>query len=171
MIKIALTNLGKYNEGQLVYKWLNLPATEEEIEEAKDAIGINEEYEEWYISDYETDIEELKVGKYEDIEYINELAERFENINYDEQDAVRAVMEATGYSLAEALDTVENGGYTLYSECNTLTELARELFNEGDFGDTRAMGILANYIDFESLGDDLGCDGYYETSYGIIYVD
>lgn len=29
MLKIALTNLGKYNEGQLVYKWLELPATED----------------------------------------------------------------------------------------------------------------------------------------------
>lgn len=25
MLKIALTNLGKYNEGYLVYKWLDLP--------------------------------------------------------------------------------------------------------------------------------------------------
>lgn len=31
MLKIALTNLGKYNEGCLVYKWLDLPATEGEM--------------------------------------------------------------------------------------------------------------------------------------------
>ena len=171
MIKVALTNLGKYNEGELVFKWLELPATEEEIEEAKVAIGINEEYEEWFISDYETAIEGLHIGEYENLDYINELAERFEDMNYDEQDAVGAVIEATGYSLEEALDIVEKGSYTLYSECDTLEDLARELFDDGCFGDTKAMGILVNYIDYASLGYDLGCDGYYETSFGVICVD
>lgn len=171
MIKVALTNLGKYNEGKLVFKWLDLPATAEEIEEAKVAIGINEEYEEWFISDHETALEGLYIDEYEDFDYINELAERFEDMNYDEQDAVGAVIEATGYSLEEALDIVEKGSYTLYSECDTLEDLARELFDDGCFGDTKAMGILVNYIDFASLGDDLGDDGYYETSYGVICVD
>lgn len=171
MIKVALTNLKKYNEGKLVFKWLELPATEEEIEEAKDAIGINEEYEEWFISDYETAIEGLHISEYEDFDYINELAERFENMNYDEQDAVGAVIEATGYSLEEALDIVEKGSYTLYSECDTLEDLAWELFDDGCFGDPKAMGILVNYIDFNSIGSDLGNDNYYETSYGVICVD
>ena len=30
-LRVALTNLGKYNEGELIFKWLDLPATEEEI--------------------------------------------------------------------------------------------------------------------------------------------
>lgn len=171
MIKVALTNLGKYNEGELVFKWLDLPATAEEIEEAKVAIGINEEYEEWFISDYETALEGLNIGEYEDFNYLNELAERFEAMNYDEQDAVGAVVEVTGYSLEEALDIVKKGSYTLYSKCDTLEDLARELFDGGCFGDTTTMGILVNYIDFASLGYDLGYDGYYETSYGVIYVD
>ena len=171
MLKIALTNLGKYSEGQLVYKWLDLPATEEEIEEAKEAIGINEQYEEWFITDYETDIEGLKVGEYEDLEALNELAERYENLTYNEQDAVAAVIEANGYDLEEALDIVERGAYTLYSHCDTLEDLAQSLFDDGCFGDTKAMGNLVNYIDFERLGRDLGFDGYTETSKGVVLVD
>lgn len=171
MIKVALTNLAKYNEGNLVYKWLELPATEEEIEEAKVAIEINEEDEEWFISDYETAIEGLHIAEYENVNYLNKLAERFEGMNYDEQDAVGAVIEANGYSLEEALNIVENGDYTLYSKCDTLEDLARELFDDGCFGDTKAMGILANYIDFASLGEDLGYDGYCETSFGVICVN
>lgn len=57
MLKIYLTNLGKYNEGYLVGKWVELPATDEELEEAKKEIGINQQYEEWFITDYESDIE------------------------------------------------------------------------------------------------------------------
>lgn len=171
MIKVALANLGKYNEGKLAFKWLELPATTDEIEQAREEIGINEEYEEWFISDYETAIEGLHISEYENFAYLNDLAERFENLSYDEQDAVGAVIEATGYSLEEALDIVKNGSYTLYSNCNTLRDVAWELFDEGCFGDKKAMGILANYIDFDSLGEDLGYDNYYETSFGVICVD
>ena len=45
-MRIALTNLGMYNEGTLNYIWLDLPATAEEIEAAKNEININECYEE-----------------------------------------------------------------------------------------------------------------------------
>lgn len=56
MLKIFLTNLGKYNEGELVGEWISLPVSEEELEAVKERIGINEQYEEWFITDYETDI-------------------------------------------------------------------------------------------------------------------
>ncbi|MGX8950038.1 antirestriction protein ArdA, partial [Providencia stuartii] len=32
MISVFITNLGKYNEGELVGEWLELPATSKEIE-------------------------------------------------------------------------------------------------------------------------------------------
>lgn len=172
MLKIALTNLGKYNEGYLIYKWLELPATQEEIDKTLEAIGIDgEEYEEYFITDYETDIEGLKVGEYEYLEALNELAERYENLEDYEQDAVTAVIEANGYDLEEALGIVERGAYTLYSHCDTLEDLAESLFEDGCFGDTKAMGNLVNYIDFERLGRDLGFDGYTETSKGVILID
>lgn len=33
MMKIYLTNLGKYNEGQLVGEWVELPVSQEELKE------------------------------------------------------------------------------------------------------------------------------------------
>ena len=62
MLKIFLTNLGKYNEGELLGEWLELPATKEEIKKSCDRIGINERYEEWFITDFETDINSLSIG-------------------------------------------------------------------------------------------------------------
>ena len=52
-----------------------------------------------------------------------------------------------------------------------LNELAEQFVDEGVFGDTRAMGDLVNYIDYEALGRDLGHDGYIETSKGVLLVD
>ena len=49
MINVYITNLGKYNEGHLIGKWLELPASNEEIEKVLKEIGIDgEEYEEYF---------------------------------------------------------------------------------------------------------------------------
>lgn len=171
MLKIALTNLGKYNEGCLVYKWLDLPATEDEIQEAKDAIGINEEYEEWFITDYETDIEGLKVDEYEDLEFLNQLIEQYEDLDEYDQKAVQAIMEANGCDLEDALGIFHDGNYCFYPSCDSLEDLAYEMVEEGLFGNLKDMGNLVNYIDYERLGRDLGFDGYAETKYGVIRID
>lgn len=69
MLNIFITNLGKYNEGKLVGEWLKLPVSEEEFKAAKKRIGINEHYEEYFISDYECSIENFKVEEYEYIDF------------------------------------------------------------------------------------------------------
>jgi Antirestriction protein (ArdA) len=77
-IRIALTNLGKYNEGELVYTWLELPATDEDIQEALEKIGIDGvRYEEYFISDYEAPFE---IGEYENIDKLNYIADRIEEL-------------------------------------------------------------------------------------------
>ena len=58
MLKIYLTNLGKYNEGELVGEWVELPATDEELEKVKERIGINKFYEEWFITENGYDLED-----------------------------------------------------------------------------------------------------------------
>lgn len=55
MMNIYLTNLGKYNEGQLIGEWVELPVSNEELQKVFERIGINEEYEEYFITDYECD--------------------------------------------------------------------------------------------------------------------
>ncbi|EGW0545412.1 antirestriction protein ArdA [Listeria monocytogenes] len=60
-LAIYLTNLGKYNEGELIGKWVTLPTDSELLEKAFQQIEIGEEYEEYFISDYESPLG-IKVG-------------------------------------------------------------------------------------------------------------
>lgn len=55
MFKVFITNLGKYTEGKLVGKWLDLPCNN--ITEELKSIDIrpNSKYEEAFITDYEND--------------------------------------------------------------------------------------------------------------------
>ena len=60
-----ITNLGKYNEGELVGEWVKFPTTAEELKEVFKRIGIGQKddfgqpYEEWFITDYDCYVDGL----------------------------------------------------------------------------------------------------------------
>ena len=62
-----VTNLGKYNEGELVGEWVKFPTTEEEMQKVFERIGIGSKdefghvYEEWSITDYECPVHGVRV--------------------------------------------------------------------------------------------------------------
>lgn len=161
MIKIAITNLGKYNEGSLIFKWLELPCTDEELAEALEEIGINERYEEYFISDYESDFDGLKIDEYDNLQELNTLAERAEAVDAE---LLAAILEAETSDLSAALEIAESGDVQFY-ESMTLEELAEEFVEEGLF----STETLLRYIDFERLGRDLSFDGYTETDAGVLF--
>ena len=91
ILKIFITNLGKYNEGELIGEWLDLPATEDEIDELMERIGIGEEYEEVFITDYESDLN-IKVGEYDNIEALNEMADEIASLDEWELETLEALL-------------------------------------------------------------------------------
>lgn len=157
MIRIFLTNLGKYNEGHLVGEWLDLPATEEQIEEVKERIGINEEYEEWFITDYETDIEGLEIREYSDIDELNELAETLEDMDDNDREVVE-VMLSEGFTLEDAIDKKDD--CIVYSNCYDMEDVARGYAEQTGLLDSIPEN-LQSYFDFESYGRDMSYEGQY----------
>ena len=69
MLKAYITNLGKYNEGELIGKWIDFPISKEELQEVFEEIGINERYEEFFFTDYENNA--FGLGEFESIEHLN----------------------------------------------------------------------------------------------------
>ena len=67
MISSYIANLGKYNEGELVGAWFTFPI---DFEEVKEKIGLNDEYEEYAIHDYELP---FTVDEYTSIGELNEM--------------------------------------------------------------------------------------------------
>ena len=173
-ISLYIANLGKYNEGELVGEWIDLPATEEELLDLYVRIKVghyeNDEYVPYYeedgiiyeevaIHDYETTVG-LKIGEYDNIDELNELADRLES---EDIEVIEAIIEATGCYLEEALDKVDN---VLFYHNMTLEEVAYDIVEECyDLPE-----IAQRYFDYEAFARDLGFDGYYEVENGTIYV-
>ena len=165
MMKIYLTNLGKYNEGELLGEWVTLPATEEELKTVFERIGINEEYEEYFITDYETDIDGLKIGEYDNLEELNELAETLENMREEELEVVGVMLE-DGYEFDEAIEKTENGDYRIYYDCDDMSDVAYQVIEESGFLNN-IPETVARYFDYEAYGRDLDIEGkFYMTDSG-----
>ena len=159
LLKVFVTNLGKYNEGELIGEWVSLPISESELEEVLERIGINEEYEEYFITDYETEIDGLNVDEYSNIEELNELAAQLESFDEYDLEKVGAIVEAYG-DLKEAIENIDN--YTYYSG-KTLEDLAYEYVEEMNLPE-----FAQRYFDYEAFERDLEFDGYTETNNGVI---
>lgn len=156
MMNIYLTNLGKYNEGELVGEWVQLPISDEELQEVFKRIGINEEYEEYFITDYECDFYEI--GEYESISTLNEMAEKFDNLDEEQEQVVKVLMSECGYDLDDAIEKAESGDYRFYTDCNDMTDVAYAVVEECGYLDNVPENV-ARYFDYEAFGRDLGIEG------------
>ena len=156
MLNIYLTNLGKYAEGELLGEWVELPVSQDELKEVFKRIGINEQYEEYFITDYECDFYE--VGEYENLDTLNEIAEKLNELEEEESTVAKALMSECGYTLDEAIEKVNNGDYRIYSDCNDMTDVAYEVVEECGYLNNVPENV-ARYFDYEAFGRDLGIEG------------
>ena len=162
-----ITNLGKYNEGELVGVWVKFPTTAEEMKEVFKRIGIGQKddfgqpYEEWFITDYDCYVDGLydKLGEYENLDELNYLASKLDEMDQGEYAQFQAGMEMGDHcgSLQEIINLTENlDCYEIYPNIEDYDDLGRYYIEELD-----AMQVpehLQNYIDYEAYGRDVAMD-------------
>ena len=165
-----VTNLGKYNEGELVGEWVQFPTTEEELKKVFERIGIGSKdefghaYEEWFITDYECPIHGVydMLGEYESLDKLNYLASLIEEMDKWDQEKFIAIMEA-GCDEVSNIDDLINltfnlDTYDFLPDVTDEEDLGRYYVEDAGIYDLRDMGVLANYIDYERFGRDVAID-------------
>ena len=159
-IKGFITNLGKYNEGELIGKWIEFPIEEDELNEVFQEIGMNYEdkegeyinvgYEEYFFPDWDCDFD-CDFGEYENIDKINELAENMEAWD-NADDIFTAACEIWRFN--EVIDNSPDD-YNLYYDINNDYDLGYYWIEESGCYDLDNLGALKNYIDYEAFGRDI----------------
>ena len=173
-----ITNLGKYNEGSLVGEWVKFPTTAEELQKVFERIGIGskddfgQSYEEWFITDYDCYVDGLydKLGEYENLDELNYLASKLDEMSQGEYEQFQAAMEIGDHSgsLQEIINLTENlDCYDVYPDIRDHDDLGRYYIEELD-----AMQVpehLRNYIDYEAYGRDIALEeGGEFTDFGYV---
>lgn len=172
-LEVAVTNLGKYTEGELVSEWVEFPVSDAEIEDILERIGIDgEEYEEYFITDYEADFDLAEIfGEYVTLETLNEIVEAIENTS-DEKTTL-AVIEAleprNAQELFECIENVDNYEVITYEAAggDDDSDLAWYIV---DIDGIESLGrdTLERYFDYKGFGRDLSFE-YITTNYGWVY--
>ena len=174
-VEAYITNLGKYNEGELIGEWVVFPIDEDEEEALMERIGVSDKpdaegnvYDEYFVTDYESygiDLYEI-FGEYPNIDSLNELAERLSEVSDYDDDKLCALIKEGWYgndlnAVYEAIDNLDEWNYV-----QDLWDYGKEMVecsvNVPDF--------LDNYIDYEKFGEDCMYDiDNFEADNGYYY--
>ena len=164
-----VTNLRKYTEGELYGQWLNFPIehdpeidTGEAINELLCDIRVDGmQYQEYFITDYHSKIVGLTdcFGEYENLLLLNHLAHKIQDmdISIEQFEAMLEYGEFTG-SVEELINLIDNAeSFIFLPDVKTDYDLGYEYAeNSGLFTEElKNLGMLANYIDYESYGRDI----------------
>jgi antirestriction protein len=172
MIKVWIGSLAAYNAGALVGEWVDLPKSNEELNEIIDEINKEAEKvdgvylaEEIDIFDFETEIDPL----FDDLKGLslwemNEVAEKLDELDEYERTEFAAIVEVTD-SIEEAFEVLENGGAIILHDIHEHEDLGIAWVEE--LGGMEVPEHLKNYIDYEAIGRDLSFDGWYITTNGL----
>ena len=172
-IEAFVTNLGRYNEGVLDGEFLKLPATIEEVQALFQRIHVDGvQYEEIFITDYETEISGLYdcLPEYADLDELNYLAALLDDLDEGDRKKFEAALsygEYTG-SLKDLINLAQNlDCYEYYAGICDEDDLGHYMIDE--MGVMEVPEYLENYIDYDAYGRDVSLeDGGTFTENGYI---
>ena len=148
-------------------EWVKFPTTAEELKEVFKRIGIGQKddfgqpYEEWFITDYDCYVDGLysKLGEYENLDELNYLASKLDEMSESEYAQFQAGMEMGDHcgSLQEIINLTENlDCYEIYPNIEDYDDLGRYYIEELDV--MQVPEHLQNYIDYEAYGRDVALE-------------
>lgn len=161
--KAYITNLGKYNEGDLVGKWVEFPIDEDDFNDILKSIGVSDEpdedgnyYEEWFVTDYDSPVK-LDLGEYPSYEQLNDIGEKIQNCG--NLTALKNACEVVDFD--EAAEGLEDGTIYFYPDINDDIDLGYYFIDNmlGGIEDL-SMDEIERYFDYGALGRDLDFDTY-----------
>lgn len=174
ILNVWVGNLGKYNEGELVGAWLELPKTDEEIDEfLKEKVGISSEpdahgvyYEEWAIMDWESPYWD-RISEYDNLKALNEEAQRIEDMSEGERKLMLAGLEILG----DEIHQLEPDDMYLTEGIENHYDLGWYYAHELYGMELEEDSVWTRFFDYEAYGrylDDGNTGGF--TKYGYLEV-
>ena len=159
LFEAYITNLGKYNEGELVGETLKFPTTTEEVQGLLKRIGVDGvRYEEFFITSFDGDVLGLYdyLTEYENLDELNHLACLLSELDQGELEKFEAVIDSGEHtsSVADLINLAQNlDCYEFYPGVEDDETLGR-IYVE----DMEAIDVpehLLNYFDYEAYGRDI----------------
>ena len=172
-LKIFLTDLNKYNAGQLFGEWIDVfdvvnecNDVDECIAKSLKQIGIDvtdPNCHEWFITDYETDLD-VSIDEHESLETIFNFAKEVLNTDTRDVNVINCVLRYYGDGFNIDLSRVDD--VAVISGTNGVYDLSDLGYAMADMMDIfhDCPETLERYFDFEAYGRDIDFEvnGFFE---------
>jgi len=161
MFKVAITDMAAYNEGNLIYHWVELPIDEEDLREEIDSVlkegfeFCQEEgngcyqHEEWFVTDVEGPGMRQYYHQYMDVFKLNSLLE--DMVYLAPNNEVLKTLTAN-LKYKDALNVLENEDYIIHY-VDSEAELARQFVEETMSTRDDIPRWISNHIDYKAIYD------------------
>jgi hypothetical protein len=162
-IRVWLGHLGSYNSGSLLGRWIDLPKSDEEMNEIYNELMAQAARKGEYGDEFDVfDLEVNIHGVYKDLSRLglrelNELAERLESMKDYEVEALSLVMQVVD-TVPEAIQAIDEGKCLILSDVENLEDLGRRHVEE--FNSLEIPEALEFYINYEAYGRQLDLTGW-----------
>lgn len=156
LFEAYITNLWKYNEGELVGETLKFPTTTEEVQALLKRIGVDGvRYEEFFITSFDGDVLGIYdyLTEYENLDELNHLACLLSELDQSDLEKFEAVIDCGSHtsSVADLINLTQNlDCYEFYPDIENEEDLGR-YFSE----DLPIPDELKDYFDYEAYGRDI----------------
>ena len=156
LFEAYITNLGKYNEGEVVGETLKFPTTTVEVQALLKRIGVDGvRYEEFFITSFDGDVLGLYdyLTEYENLDELNHLACLLSELDQSDLEKFEAVIDCGSHtsSVADLINLTQNlDCYEFYPDIENEEDLGR-YFSE----DLPIPDELKDYFDYEAYGRDI----------------
>ena len=180
MISVFITNLGKYNEGELVGEWLELPTTPAQVKQCFKRIGIDGiNYEEFFLTDYESTVEGVSnhISEYSNLDELNYLASKLDELSHDEIEIYEAAIDIGGYiqSIADLINLTDNlDCFQCLWGVKDEDDLGHYWIDESGCYNINELGNMIYYFNYERFGQHIASKQsgtFYSGNYFIIQVE
>ena len=156
LFEAYITNLGKYNEGEVVGETLKFPTTTEEVQALLKRIGVDGvRYGEFFVTSFDSDVLGLYdyLTEYENLDELNHLACLLSELDQSDLEKFEAVIDGGSHtsSVADLINLTQNlDCYEFYPDIENEEDLGR-YFSE----DLPIPDELKDYFDYEAYGRDI----------------
>ncbi len=156
LFEAYITNLGKYNEGELVGETLKFPTSPQAVQALLKHIGVDGiRYEEFVITSFDGDVLGLYdyLGEYENLDELNHLACLLSELDQGELEKFEAVLHTGAHtsSVADIINLTQNlDCFEFYPEIENEEHLGRYCAE-----DLPIPAELKDYFDYEAYGRDI----------------
>lgn len=159
LFEAYITNLGKYNEGELVGETLKFPTNPQEVQALLKHIGVDGiRYEEFFITSFDGDVLGLYdyLSEYENLDELNHLACLLSELEQGELEKFEAVIDSGEHtsSVADLINLTQNLDCYDFHPGVDDEEMLGRLYVE-DMESLEVPDNIKPYFDFEAYGRDV----------------